>query len=37
VNGVPFAFLFMVAGPSMVVQVFSGIAMVWLLLFIFLK
>ena len=34
---VPFAFLFMVAGPSTVVQVFSGIALVWLLLFIFLK
>ena len=35
--GVPFTFLFMVAGPSTVVQVFSGIALVWLLLFIFLK
>jgi hypothetical protein len=35
--GVPFAVLFMVAGPSTVVQVFSGIALVWLLLFIFLK
>jgi hypothetical protein len=35
--GVPFAFLFMVAGPSIVVQIFAGIGLVWLLLFIFLK
>jgi hypothetical protein len=35
--GVPFTILFMVAGPSIVVQVFAGIALVWLLLFIFLK
>ena len=34
---IPFAVLFMVAGPSLVAQIFAGVALVWLLLYIFLK
>ena len=34
---IPFAVLFMVAGPTLAAQIFAGIGLVWLLLFIFLK
>jgi hypothetical protein len=35
--GIPFAVVLIILGPSLIVQIFAGVALAWLLLFIFLK